>query len=76
MAMETLFIYRQTFHTFGQADKTFFDQINSLHGQTSARRVYINTSIVQSAIYMVDMAIKQFEMMFEPLFNTRITRQE
>ena len=80
MAVETLFVYRQTFHSFGQPDKTFFDNINSILEPTrslsNTRRVFINPSIVQSAIYFIDMCLVQFERMFEPLFILRSSHLE
>lgn len=70
MAVETLIVYRETFQTFGQADKIFFDNcirlIEQTRGTTPVKRVLINTNIVQSAIYFLDMSIKQFEIVFEP----------
>lgn len=71
MTVENLFLYRQTFHSFGQPDKTFYDNLNSILEQTrslsNTRRVVINCSIVQSAIYFVDICLIQFERMFEPV---------
>jgi len=80
MAIETLIIYRQTFHTFGQADKIFFDNciriIEKIKSTTLTRRVYINSSTVQSAIYFVDICIKQYEIMFEPTLSTGTPHHE
>ena len=70
IAVETLIIYRETFQTFGQADKIFFDNcirlIEQTRGTTSIKRILINTNIVQSAVYFLDMSLKQFEIVFEP----------
>ncbi|CAF1151415.1 unnamed protein product [Adineta steineri] len=73
LAIETLIVYRRTFHTFGQADKVFFDNCNHIIEKTRSTttvRVNINVAIVQSAIYFVNTSIKQFEIMFEPTLNT------
>jgi len=73
LAIETLIVYRRTFHTFGQADKIFFDNCNHIIEQTRSTttptRININVPIVQSAIYLVNTSIKQFEIMFEPTLN-------
>ena len=70
IAVETLIIYRETFQTFGQADKIFFDNcirlIEQTRGTTSIKRILINANIVQSAVYFLDMSLKQFEIVFEP----------
>jgi len=74
LAIETLIVYRRTFHTFGQADKIFFDNcthiIEQTRGTTATTRININVAIVQSAIYFVNTSIKQFEVMFEPTLNS------
>ncbi|CAF0892319.1 unnamed protein product [Adineta ricciae] len=74
LAIETLIVYRRTFHTFGQADKTFFDNcthiIDQTRNGTTIARVSIGVSTVQSAIYLVNTSIKQFETMFEPSLST------
>ncbi|CAF0932208.1 unnamed protein product [Rotaria sordida] len=74
LAIETLIVYRRTFHTFGQADKIFYDNcthiIEQTRSTTTTTRVNINVAIVQSAIYFVNTSIKQFEIMFEPTLNT------
>jgi hypothetical protein len=72
LAIETLIVYRRTFHTFGQADKIFLDNCTHIIEQTrgSTTRININVPIVQSAIYFVNTSIKQFEVMFEPTLNT------
>ncbi|CAF1192316.1 unnamed protein product [Rotaria magnacalcarata] len=71
--VETLIVYRRTFHTFGQVDKVFFDNcthiIEQTRGTTATTRVNINVGIVQSAIYFVNASIKQFEIIFEPTLN-------
>jgi hypothetical protein len=80
MAIEILIVYRQTFLTFGQADKIFFDNciriIEKTNGTTIAKRFYINSTIVQSAIYFVNISIKQFEIMFEPTLSTETSHHE
>jgi hypothetical protein len=80
MSIETLIIYRRTFHTFGQADKTFLDNciriIEQTRGTTLTMKVNINLSMVQSAIYFVNISIKQFEIMFEPTLNTGTPNSE
>ncbi|CAF2369355.1 unnamed protein product [Rotaria sp. Silwood2] len=74
IAIETLIAYKRTFHTFGQADKIFFDNctriIEQTRGTTITKRIYINLSTVHSAIYFVNTSIKQFEIMFEPTLST------
>jgi hypothetical protein len=74
LAIETLIVYRRTFHTFGQADKIFFDNcthiIEQTRGTTATTRININVAIVQSAIHFVNTSIKQFEVMFEPTLNS------
>lgn len=74
MAIEMLIIYKRTFHTFGQADKIFYDNctriIEQTRSTTLSKRVHINLAIVQSAIYLVNTSIKQFEVMFEPTLST------
>ena len=73
LTIETLIVYRRTFHTFGQNDKVFFDNcthiIEQTRGTTATIRANINVANVQSAIYFVNTSIKQFEIMFEPKFN-------
>ncbi len=81
MSVETLFVYRQTFHTYGQADKIFFDNCIRILEQsrsltTNTRRISINSAIVHSAIYVVNTCIKQFEIMFEPTLNARTFHQD
>ena len=80
MSVETLFIYRQTFPTYGQPDKIFSDNCIRLLDQgrnpTGTRKISISSPIVQSAIYFVNMCIKQFEIMFEPTINPRVFHQE
>ncbi|UJR30419.1 hypothetical protein I4U23_017954 [Adineta vaga] len=80
LAIETLIVYRQTFHTFGQADKIFFDNcthiIEQTRGTIPIARINISLSIVQSAIYFVNTSIKQFEVMFEPSLNTGTPNSE
>ncbi|CAF2063165.1 unnamed protein product [Rotaria magnacalcarata] len=73
MAIETLIVYKRTFHTFGQTDKILFDNciriIEQTRGTTITKRIHINSAIVQSAIYFVNTSIKQFEIMFEPTIS-------
>ena len=80
LAIETLIVYRRTFHTFGQADKLFFDNcthiIEQTRSTTATVRVNLNVSIVQSAIYLINTSIKQFEIMFEPTLNTGTSNPE
>jgi hypothetical protein len=51
MAIETLIVYRQMFHTFSQVDKIFFDNcvriIEQMKGTMITMRVSINLTIVQ-----------------------------
>jgi len=74
LAIETLIVYRRTFHTFGQNDKIFFDNCTHIIEQTRSTtaiiRVNINVTNVQSAIHFVNTSIKQFEIMFEPKLNS------
>ena len=74
LAIETLIVYRRTFHTFGQNDKTFFDNCLQLIEQTRATtakiRMAITASVVQSAIYFVNASLKQYEIMFEPTLTS------
>lgn len=80
LAIETLIVYRRTFHTFGQADKVFFDNcthiIEQTRGTAATVRINVNVSIVQSAIYFVNTSIKQFEIMFEPTMNSGTPNSE
>jgi hypothetical protein len=80
LTIETLIVYRRTFHTFGQADKIFFDNCTHIIEQTRATttpiRVNINVTNVQSAIHFVNTSIKQFEIMFEPTLNTGTSNPE
>ncbi|CAF4498560.1 unnamed protein product [Rotaria sp. Silwood1] len=80
IAIETLIAYKRTFHTFGQADKIFFDNciriIEQTRGSTITKRIYINLTTVQSAIYFVNTSIKQFEIMFEPTLSTGMSNHE
>jgi hypothetical protein len=80
LAIETLIVYRRTFHTFGQADKIFFDNcshiIEQTRGTTATMRVNINIANVQSAIHLVNTSIKQFEIMFEPTLSTGTPNSE
>ena len=73
LAIETLIVYRRTFHTFGQNDKVFYDNcthiIEQTRGTNTILRVSINVANVQSAIHLVNTSIKQFEIMFEPKLN-------
>lgn len=74
MAIETLIIYKRTFHSFAQTDKIFFDNclriVEQTRVMTSTVKMNINLSTVQAAIYLVNTSIKQFEIMFEPNVNT------
>lgn len=86
LTVETLVVYRRTFHSFSQADKIFFDNCNHLIEQTrmttittsttttnslsSPTRLTITMPIVQSAIYFVNTSLKQFEIMFEPSLSS------
>jgi hypothetical protein len=74
LAIETLIVYRRTFHSFGQNDKMFFDNCTHIIEQTRSTtaiiRVNINVTNVQSAIHFVNTSIKQFEIMFEPKLNS------
>lgn len=80
LTIETLIVYRRTFHTFGQADKVFFDNcthiIEQTRSSTTATRININVANVQSAIHLVNTSIKQFEIMFEPTLNTGTPNSE
>lgn len=80
MAIETLIVYKRTFHSFGQTDKVFFDNcsriIEQTRGTTMAKRIHINAAVVQSAIYFVNTSIKQFEIMFEPTLSTGTSNPE
>ncbi len=75
-----MIVYRRTFHTFGQADKIFFDNcthiIEQTRSTTTTARININVAVVQSAIYFVNTSIKQFEIMFEPTLNTGTPNSE
>ena len=77
--IETLVVYRRTFHSFSQADKIFFDNCNHLIEQArgtatttnvSPTRVTIGMPVVQSALYLVNTSLKQFEIMFEPSLSS------
>lgn len=74
LAIEMLIIYKRTFHSFAQMDKLFFENCLRLLEQTrggtsSIVKLNINATTVQSAIYLVNTSIKQFEIMFEPNLN-------
>ena len=79
LAIETLIAYRRTFHSYGQADKTFLDNCIHLMDQTragSTKRVTIGAAVVQSAIYLVNTSMKQFEIMFEPTLHAGASNPE
>lgn len=80
-AIETLIVYRRTFHAFGPPDKIFLDNCAHIIEQTrgtaaAVTRANINVAIVHSAIYLVNTSIKQYEVMFEPSLNTSTPNPE
>lgn len=82
--IETLIAYRRTFHTFAHPDKLFFENCSRLIDQTrvptslptGTQRVSIRTAVVQSAIYLVNTSLKQYEIMFEPNLSSGTTSAE
>ena len=80
MAIETLIVYKRTFHTFNQLDKIFFENCVRLIEQTRSTKTTVRLQIslltVQSAIYFVNTSIKQFEIMFEPTLNSSTPNTE
>lgn len=80
LTVETLFVYHRAFHSFSQPDNVFFDNCLHIIEQTRPTsgpiRLNINIANVQSAIYLTNSSIKQFEIMFEPTLNSVTTNSE